>query len=169
MKTLNEIGSIIIRLLFSTQLHLMIIYRTSRWLYLNLKFAKTATTNCARHIMRIYTSCDISPKAIIGKGLSMPHPIGIVIGDGVIIGDDVKIWQQTTIGSHGKKGKASAYPVIGNRVRIYTGATIIGGITIGDDAVIGAHTLVTIDVPASQTAAGCPAVILKSKNRESEC
>ena len=111
--------------------------------------------------MLIYSGCDISPKAVIGKNISLPHPLGIVIGEKVTIGDNVKIWQHVTLGSTGKRDKEFTYPVIGNNVRIFTGATIIGNVKIGDHATIGAHALVLTDVPKGATAIGSPAKLLQ--------
>jgi len=103
--------------------------------------------------------CDVSYKAIIGKGLKLPHPIGIVIGEGVVIRDDVTIYQQVTLGSHGKVGEDLAYPTIENNVKIYAGAKIIGGVTIGENSVVGANTLVNKDVPPKSVAYGIPCKI----------
>lgn len=103
--------------------------------------------------------CDVSYDSTIGKRLKLPHPIGIVIGDGVIIKDDVTIFQQVTLGSHGKSGEGLAYPTIGNNVKIYAGAKIIGGVTIGENSVIGASTLVNKDVPPNSVAYGIPCKI----------
>lgn len=105
-------------------------------------------------------SCDFSYNAKIGLNLGLPHPIGVVIGDSVIIKDNVKIFQHVTLGSHGRKGEAPGYPTIESGVVIYAGSTIIGGITIGENAVIGANTLVNIDVPANSIAVGNPCKIL---------
>lgn len=111
--------------------------------------------------MVVKRNCDISYNARIGKNLKMPHPIGIVIGDGVVIKDNVMIFQQVTFGSHGKKGEKMKYPVIESGVKIYAGAKIIGGITIGENAIIGANSVVNIDIPANTTAVGIPCKILK--------
>lgn len=102
-------------------------------------------------------SCDLSYKAIIGKSISFPHPLSIVIGDGVIIGNQVKIWQGVTIGSHGKKDENLKYPTIESKVRIYSGATIIGNINIGMGATVGANSVVNKDVPEYKIAKGIPA------------
>lgn len=59
--------------------------------------------------------------------MKLPHPIGIVIGDGVIIKDNVMVFQQVTFGSHGRKEKEMRYPIIESGVKIYAGAKIIGG------------------------------------------
>jgi serine O-acetyltransferase len=106
-------------------------------------------------------SCDISYNAHIGSGLKMPHPIGIVIGEGVVIRNDVMIFQQVTLGSHGKKESASMeYPIVESGVKIFTGAKIIGGITIGANAIIGANSVVNINVPSDAVAVGIPCRII---------
>lgn len=106
------------------------------------------------------TGCYLSPKAKVGKGLRLPHATGIVIGDGVSIGDNVTIYQHVTLG---QKGSDESYPTIGNNVTIYAGACIIGNITIGEGAVVGANSVVTKDVAAHTTVAGVPAKVLNSK------
>ena len=113
--------------------------------------------------MIVKRNCDISYNASIGKNLKMPHPIGIVIGNGVVIKDNVKIFQQVTFGSHGKKGEEQKYPIIESGVRIYAGAKIIGGITIGENAIIGANSVVNIDVPANTAAVGIPCKIINKQ------
>lgn len=106
-------------------------------------------------------NCDISYNAIIGRNVRMPHPIGIVIGDGVVIKDNVMIFQQVTFGSHGRKGREMNYPTIEKGVKIYAGAKIVGGITIGENAIIGANAVVNIDVPANTVAVGIPCKIIQ--------
>jgi len=90
----------------------------------------------------------------------MPHPIGVIIGDGVVIKDNVMIFQQVTLGSHGKRTEEMRYPVIESGVKIYAGAKIIGGVTIGENAIIGANSVVNVDVPAGATAVGIPCKIM---------
>lgn len=101
--------------------------------------------------------CDISYQAIIGKNVSFPHPIGIVIGVGTVIEDDVKIWQHVTFGSKGETTKA--YPHIKSNVKIFSSSQIIGDITVGENAIIGAFSLVFKDIPKNSTAVGIPAKI----------
>lgn len=100
-------------------------------------------------------ACDISYDAVIGKKISFPHPTGIVIGVGSVVEDNVMIWQNVTLGSKGAVEKA--YPHIKKNVKIYSAAQIIGGITIGENAKIGAFSLVLKDVPDNSTAVGIPA------------
>ncbi|WP_196934303.1 serine O-acetyltransferase [Sphingobacterium hungaricum] len=114
-----------------------------------------------RYKYRLITKrgCDISYDCSIGKGLRLPHPLGIVIGQGVVIEDDVMIFQQVTFGSHGKKGKDLEYPTVKRGVKIFAGAKIIGGVVIGEGSVIGANSLINIDVPSGSTAYGTPCKI----------
>lgn len=105
--------------------------------------------------------CDISYNSFIGKNLKMPHPIGIIIGDGVVINNNVKIFQQVTFGSHGKKDEEKNYPTIEDNVIIFAGAKIIGNIVVGENAIIGANAVVNIDVPANSIAVGIPCRIIK--------
>lgn len=102
--------------------------------------------------------CYISPKAEIGPGLALPHPVGIVIGEGCRIGNNFTIYQGVTLGR--KHDKVAAYPTIGNNVTIYAGATLIGAINIGENAVIGAGALVTKDVPRNAVAKATASTIV---------
>lgn len=101
------------------------------------------------------TGAEIPLNAQIGGGLVIPHPNGIVIHPGAVIGPNCLIFQQVTIGS-GKGG----VPTIGGHVDIGAGAKILGGVTIGNHARIGANAVVITDVPAGATAVGIPARII---------
>jgi serine O-acetyltransferase/putative colanic acid biosynthesis acetyltransferase WcaB len=89
--------------------------------------------------------------------LRVYHGAGIVINGRTVLGDDVAIRQNVTIGNARSGGPC---PVIGDRVELGAGAIVIGGISIGDDARIGAGAVVTKDVPAGATAVGNPARIV---------
>lgn len=94
----------------------------------------------------------IGINAKIGKNLFLPHYVGIVIGEGAVIGDNCTIYQQVTLGQ-----KNQMYPSVGNNVTIYAGAKIIGDIKIGDNSVIGANSVVINDVKKNSVVAGIPA------------
>lgn len=111
-------------------------------------------------------ACCISYESKLGDNIKFPHPTGIVIGEGAIVGDNVRIWQSVTLGSHGKPGQPQTYPVIGDGVRIYAHAQVLGGITIGSEAIIGANSVVLKDVPARAVAVGSPAVILDRPHKD---
>lgn len=95
--------------------------------------------------------CDISPLARIGKNFWGIFR-NVAITAYTVIGRNVYIEANVTIADH--KGQ---YPIVGNNVRIRTGAVIMGGVRIGDDAVIGANSVVTSSVPANTTVIGVPA------------
>jgi serine O-acetyltransferase len=101
------------------------------------------------------SACYISPKAKIGSGFKLPHATGIVIGDETVIGNNVQIYQNVTIGR--KSITQDGYPVIGDNVIIYAGAVIIGNITIGNNAIIGANSVLTQNVNPYEIFLGIPA------------
>ena len=91
------------------------------------------------------------------RGIKFPHPVGIVIGDGVRIGKEVRIYQNVTIGllqNTPANDAVEEYPTIEDGVIIYAGAVIAGPITIGAGATIGANAVITRDVPRGATAFG---------------
>lgn len=102
------------------------------------------------------TGADIPLNAVLGGGLLIPHPNGIVINPHATIGVNCLIMQGVTIGSN---RNAHGAPTIGNHVDIGPGARILGPVTIGDFAVIGANAVVLIDVPPRGVALGVPARI----------
>ena len=104
------------------------------------------------------TGIDIHPGAQIGHHFAIDHGTGVVIGATAIIGNNVKLYQGVTLGAKSFdldednnpiKG-IPRHPIIGNNVIIYSNASILGRITIGDNAVIGGNIWVTADVPAGE-------------------
>lgn len=126
-----------------------------------------ATDNTNNEIMRSYFckkllikySVMISRHAVIGKNFKPVHYLGLVIGSGVVIGDNCIVCQQVTIGQN--KGK---YPTIGDNVVIYAGAKVIGEINIGNNVTIGANSVVTKDVADNHIVAGVPAKLIAINN-----
>lgn len=106
-------------------------------------FYRKKLTGIAKFCMyRLYKKyhCFISYKAIIENKIEFPHPIGIVIGEGVKIGNNCIIYQNVTLGR--KNREISEYPQIGNNVIIYCNSTVIGDVSIGDNSIIGCNTVV---------------------------
>lgn len=104
---------------------------------------------------RIFTGIDIHPKASIGNRFFIDHGTGVVIGETAIIGDDVLIYQQVTLGGTGS-AHTKRHPTVGNNVIIGAGAKVLGNITIGDNVRIGAGSVVISDVPPNSTVVGIP-------------
>ena len=97
------------------------------------------------------TGIDIHPAAQIGSHFFIDHGTGVVIGETTQIGEHVKIYQGVTLGAlsvNKEDARRKRHPTIGDRVVIYSGATILGGDTvIGDDCVIGGNVWITRSVP----------------------
>ena len=108
---------------------------------------------------------DISYRTTIGKGLYIGHFGGVVIHGDAEIGENCNISQGITIGVL-VRGQKTGVPKIGNRVFIGPGATILGGITIGDDVLIGTHAIVTFDVPNNSVVAAPLASIISEKGSQ---
>lgn len=148
--------------LYSPRFRVLLNHRLGKFFFKSNNFLSRQIGSYYKTRLVSKRSCDFSYNAHLGKGCKMPHPIGIVIGDGVVIKDNVMIFQQVTLGSHGKKGsKTKEYPIIRSGVKIFTGAKIIGGITIGKNAIVGANAVVNINVPPNSIAVGIPCRIIK--------
>ncbi len=108
---------------------------------------------------------EVSPQVQIGGGLFLPHTVGTVLG-AERIGNDCTIMQGVTLGTiEPDMGfTVSERPIIGNNVLIGAGAKVVGRITVGDYAKIGANAVVLRDVPAHAVAVGVPAQIVFRKN-----
>lgn len=116
-----------------------------------------------RHARNVY-GIELPYSARIGQRVVFEHQHGIVIHGMCQIGDDSIIRQGVTIGNRYQNEPAAA-PVLGCRVSVGAGAKILGQLTIGDDAVIGANAVVLKDVPAGATAIGIPAQIILPDNK----
>ncbi|MHB0979704.1 MAG: serine O-acetyltransferase [Thermoleophilia bacterium] len=104
---------------------------------------------------RFLTQIEIHPGATIGQGLFIDHGSGVVIGETAEIGDNVTIYQGVTLGGTGKE-TGKRHPTVGNNVVIGTGAKILGSLSIGENAKIGAGSVVVQPVPANTTVVGNP-------------
>ena len=110
---------------------------------------------CVKKLLLKY-SVAISRRCRIGKSFHPAHYLGLVIGPGVIIGDNCITYQQVTLGQ-----KGGLYPTLVNNVTVYTGAKIIGDVHIGNNVSIGANAVVLQDVPDNCIAVGIPARIIE--------
>lgn len=115
------------------------------------------------HWTRMFTGVEIHPGAKIGRRVVIDHGMGVVIGETAEVGDDVLMFHGVALGGTGF-GRGKRHPTIGNNVLLGTGAKILGPITVGDGARVGANSVVLHDVPPDTTAVGAPARILERKS-----
>ena len=110
---------------------------------------------------------EFSVNSMIAPGLNLSHPYNITIGDGVIIGSNVNLSKGCTLGNI-RAGARKGSPKLGNCVFIGINATVVGGITIGDDVVIAPNAYVNFDIPDHSVVIGNPGVIHRKENATAE-
>lgn len=131
-------------------------YRVAHWLW-----------GKERHSLALYLQSriseafdvDIHPAARIGKGILIDHGTSVVIGETAVIGDDVSMLHEVTLGGTGKES-GDRHPKVGNGVLIGAGAKILGNIRIGEGSKIAAGSIVLNEVPPHSTVAGIPAKVV---------
>ena len=112
---------------------------------------------------RFMTGIEIHPKAKIGKNLFIDHGMGVVIGETSDIGDNVTIYHMATLGgispsiNSDKQREIKRHPTLKDNVVIGSGSQVLGPITVGKNAKIGANAVVTKDVPENGVMVGIPA------------
>ncbi|MDE3840576.1 serine O-acetyltransferase [Bacillus methanolicus] len=110
-------------------------------------------------ISRFFTGIEIHPGAKIGRRFFIDHGMGVVIGETCEIGDNVTVYQGVTLGGTGKE-KGKRHPTVKDNALIATGAKVLGSITIGENAKIGAGAVVLQDVPPNSTVVGMKARVV---------
>lgn len=110
-------------------------------------------------VARFFTGIEIHPGARLGPGLFIDHGMGVVIGETAIVGANVLIYHGVTLGGVDSR-PCRRHPLVGDNVVIGAGAKILGPVTIGDGAKIGAASVVLENVPEGATAVGVPARIV---------
>lgn len=131
------------------------LHRVAHWLF---EAELHLLARFVNHLSRFLTAIDIHPGATIGRNLFIDHGF-TVIGETAVIGDDVTIYQCVTLGgtnpANGIAGKR--HPTLLDGAIVGSGAQVLGPITVGPRARIGANAVVTKDVPAGATMVGIPA------------
>lgn len=147
-------------------LHILVLHRYLAHPLYKLRLLFLA--RLASEIGRFLTGIEIHPGAKIGKRLFIDHGHGIVIGETAEIGDDCTLFHRVTLGGTGKHA-GKRHPTIGNNVLIGTNASILGPVTVGDNAKIGAEAVIIMhDVPPNTTVVGAPGRIVKRNGQRVE-
>ncbi|HEY8938857.1 MAG TPA: serine O-acetyltransferase [Cellvibrio sp.] len=148
--------SLVTPLLYFKGFHALQAYRIAHWLW---QQGRTSLALFLQNRISAVFGVDIHPAAQIGKAIMFDHATGIVIGETAIVEDNVSIMQSVTLGGTGKEA-GDRHPKVRKGVLIGAGAKILGNITIGECAKIGAGSVVLKDVPSRATAAGVPAQVI---------
>ena len=116
-------------------------------------------------LIRFFTGIEIHPGAILGRRIFIDHGMGVVIGETAVVGDDVMLYHQVTLGGTGKD-TGKRHPTLEDGVVVGAGAKILGNITVGAHARIGAGSVVLRDVPSEATVVGIPGRVVPVKGQE---
>ncbi|HLS04590.1 MAG TPA: serine O-acetyltransferase [Actinomycetales bacterium] len=107
------------------------------------------------HINRALTGIEIHPAARLGNRVFIDHGMGVVIGETAEVGNDVLIYHGVTLGGR-SMSRGKRHPTVGDGVVLGTGARVLGPVTVGENAQIGANAVVVKDVPAHAVVVGVP-------------
>ena len=134
-------------------LHAVLIYRLAHWAW---RHEFHLLGRWLSHLGRFLTGIEIHPGAEVGKMLFIDHGMAVVIGETAVIGDNVTLYQGVTLGGTSLKG-GKRHPTLLDNVIVGAGAQVLGPITVGMGARIGANAVVLKDVPPNATMVGIPA------------
>ncbi len=149
--------------------HALVFHKMSRWLWTR---GFHLAGRFLSHVGKILTGVEIHPGAEIGQRFVIDHGTGVVIGETAIIGDDVTLYHDVTLGGVAPSVDSAAqvgqkrHPTLEDGVIVGSGAQILGPISVGAHARVGANSVVTKDVPSSVTAVGVPAKAVMPRDRE---
>lgn len=146
--------------------HALLYYRLSHWLWLhNVRLLARLVS----YIGRIITAIEIHPGATIGHGLFIDHGHGVVIGETADIGDNVTLYHDVTLGGiapsvdSDSQRNQKRHPTLEDDVIVGSGAQILGPITVGKGARVGANSVALKDVPPGATVVGIPAKVARGQ------
>ena len=144
--------------------HAIMLYRIANRLW---RHGSRYLPRLISYIGRIWTGIDIHPGATIGRRFFIDHGTGVVIGETAEVGDDVTLYHGVTLGGVSwNKGKR--HPTLGDRVVVGAGAKILGPISIGNNARVGANSVVIYPVPDDRTVVGIPGKVVRSRMAKQE-
>lgn len=151
-------------LLTYSGVHALMWYRLARFFHkIKLKLLARMISQTARFL----TGIEIHPAAKIEGGVFIDHGMGVVIGETAVVKTGVVIYQGVTLGGTGKE-HGKRHPTIEENAVVSAGAKVLGNVTVGKNAKIGAGAVVLIDVPENATAVGIPAKIVRINGQKPE-
>ena len=137
--------------------HAILIYRLAHWIW---ERQLTTLARFVSHIGRFFTGIEIHPGAEIGRRCFIDHGMGVVIGETSEIGDDVTIYQGVTLGGTSTE-PIKRHPTIEDSVTIFSGAAVLGPVTVGRHSRVGAGSVLVTSVPPHSTVVGIPGRVVK--------
>ncbi len=143
--------------------HALQVHRVAHWLWRQGRYALALFLQSR---MSQKFAVDIHPAARFGHGILLDHATGLVVGETAVVGNQVSILQAVTLGGTGKED-GDRHPKIGDGVLISAGAKILGNISVGEGAKVGAGSVVLSDVPPHTTVAGVPARVVGRPSSDS--
>jgi len=139
-------------------------HRLSHWFWTHgMKWLGRLVSQVARW----FTLVEIHPGAKIGRRLFIDHGAGVVIGETAEIGDDVTLYQGVTLGGTSTH-RTKRHPTLEDSVTVFSGAKVLGPITVGRHSRIGAGSVLVSSVPAHSTVVGIPGKVVKTEGRHTE-
>jgi serine O-acetyltransferase len=151
-------------LLFKAGFQAALLYRISHWLF---QRGWIYPPWFLSRLSLAITGADIEFNARIGPALFIAHPVGIVVGRGTVIGSGATLFQGVTFGVKSWHPDAiRKFPSVGNRCYFFAGAAVLGDVMIGDNCIVGAHAVLTTNLPDGGMALGAPARIYPDKGCE---
>jgi serine O-acetyltransferase len=141
--------------------HAILIYRLAHWIW---QRKLTTLARFVSHVGRFLTGIEIHPGAKIGRLFFIDHGMGVVIGETSEIGNDVTIYQGVTLGGTSTQ-PIKRHPTIEDSVTIFSGAAVLGPVTVGRHSRVGAGSVLVTSVPQHSTVVGIPGRVVKSEAR----
>ncbi len=146
--------------------HAMLIHRMNNFIW---RLGLRGLARFFANIGRIITGIEIHPEASIGKNVFIDHGTGCVIGQTAIVEDNVTMYHGVTLGGVGREGQVDGkrHPTLKKGCTVGAGSQILGDIIIGENAKIGANSVVTTNIPDGATAIGIPARVVGQNGHSS--
>lgn len=150
--------------IFKAGFQAVLLYRLSHWLF---QRGWIYTAWLLSRLSVAITGAEIEFNAEIGPGMFVSHPVGIVVGRGTVIGSHVTLFQGVTFGVKSWHPDAiRKFPTVGDKCYFFAGAAVLGDVSIGNNCIVGAHAVLTTDLPDGGMALGVPAKIYPDKGAQ---